>query len=112
MRRGELWWAELGPARGSSRAFRRPVLVVQDDAFNRSALDTVLVVPLTTTLRLADAPGNVLLPRSVTSLPADSVALVTAVVAVDKSDLATRVTRLPAASLSAVNRGLRLALGL
>ena len=71
--RGEVWWADLGAPDESGPGFRRPVLVVQNDAFNRSRLRTIVVAVLTSNLRLLDAPGNVLLPAKAAGLPRDSV---------------------------------------
>ena len=58
--RGEVWWADLGEPDGSEPGYRRPVVIMQSDAFNRSRLRTVIAVVLTTRLRLLEAPGNVL----------------------------------------------------
>jgi mRNA interferase MazF len=58
MIRGEIWWADFGIPFGSEAGFRRPVLVVQNDAFNESRIKTIVVLPLTTNLRLLDAPGK------------------------------------------------------
>ena len=71
---GDVWWADLGEPAGSEPGFRRPVLVVQGDAFNRSRIATVVCVVLTSQLKWADAPGNVLLSARATGLPKDSVA--------------------------------------
>lgn len=71
---GEVWWADLPDPVGSGSGFRRPVLIVQGDALNRSRIATVVCVPLTSNLRWADAPGNVLLSARSTGLPKDSVA--------------------------------------
>ncbi|MDR1211908.1 MAG: type II toxin-antitoxin system PemK/MazF family toxin [Spirochaetaceae bacterium] len=65
MIRGEIWWADFGIPFGSEAGFRRPVLIVQDDAFNESRMRTIVVLPLTTNLRLLDAPGNVLVNEPV-----------------------------------------------
>ena len=59
IRRGEVWWADLGDPRGSGPGFRRPMLVVSSDTFNRSKIATVVCAVITSNLRLADAPGNV-----------------------------------------------------
>ena len=72
--RGTIWWADLGAPRGSSPGFRRPVLIVQNDAFNRSRIGTTLAVVLTSNMRLLDAPGNVLVSAAESGLPKDSVA--------------------------------------
>ena len=90
---GEVWWADLPEPSGSEPGFRRPVIVVQGDAFNRSRIDTVVCVPLTSTLRWADAPGNVLLEARMTGLPKDSVANVSQIVTLDRASLTKRVGR-------------------
>ncbi|MFN5795985.1 MAG: type II toxin-antitoxin system PemK/MazF family toxin, partial [Planctomyces sp.] len=59
MQQGEIWWADLDAPVGSTAGFRRPVLIVQCDSFNRSRIATVVCVPLTSNLKWAEAPGNV-----------------------------------------------------
>jgi mRNA interferase MazF len=108
---GEVWWAELPDPTGSGPGFRRPVVVVQSDAFNASALATVVVVPLTSNLRWADAPGNVRLTARMTGLPRDSVANVSQIVTVDRAVLRDRVGRLTAAKVDLVLSGVEVLLG-
>jgi mRNA interferase MazF len=108
--RGEIWWADPGDLEGSEPGFRRPVLIVQSDAFNRSRLRTTLAVVLTSNLRLLDAPGNVLLPAKTAGLPRDSVANVSQVITVDRDFLAERAGRIRGALLRDVDAGLRLIL--
>lgn len=110
--RGQIWWADLGGPEGSEPGFRRPVLVVQDDAFNRSRLRTVIAVVLTTNVRLLDAPGNVLLAAKTTGLPKDSVANVSQLVTVDRGFLLELAGRLRGQPLRDVESGLRVVLGL
>lgn len=110
--RGSLCWADLGPAIGSRPAKRRPVLVVQADAYNESRLATVLVAVVTSNTALAAIPGNVFLPASSTGLPRDSVVNVTALVTLDKSDLGDLVGHVPDGLLHEVDRGLRRVLDL
>ena len=116
IRRGELWWVDLtSEPRGSEPGFRRPVVVVQDDAFNRSDLATVIVVVLTGNLALANVPGNVLLPRSETGLKRDSVANVSALITVDRAffgDPGFPLGKLGKRSLLAIEQGLSLVLSL
>ena len=112
IRRGEIWWASLGDPRGSEPGYRRPVLVVQADAFNRSRINTVLVVAITSNLRLAEAPGNVRLTRRQSKLPRESVVNVSQVLTLDKRFLTERVGRLPPKLLADVDQGLRLVLSL
>jgi len=108
---GDVWWADLGEPVGSEPGFRRPVVVVQGDDFNRSALRTVVTVSLTSNLRWADAPGNVRLTKRATGLPRDSVANVSQIVTLDKSILTERVGRLPAPKLELVLAGIDRVLG-
>jgi mRNA interferase MazF len=112
IQRGEVWWADLGEPVGSEPGFRRPLLIVQDDAFNRSRIDTTIAVVLTSNLRLLDAPGNVLVPKRVTKLPKDSVANVSQLVTLDRTDLIERAGKVSAEILAAVSAGLRLVLSL
>ena len=108
---GEVWWADLPEPSGSAPGFRRPIVVVQGDAFNHSRISTVVCVPLTGNLRWADAPGNVLLPARLTGLPQDAVANVTQIVTLDRGSLTDRVGRLPDAKLELVLFGIDVVLG-
>jgi len=108
---GDVWWADLGEPVGSEPGFRRPVIVVQGDSFNRSALRTAVAVPLTSNLRWAGAPGNVRLTARATGLPRDSVANVSQIVAVDRSILIERVGRLSPSKLELVLAGIDTVLG-
>lgn len=110
--RGNVHWADLGEAMGSRPAKRRPVVIIQADPYNRSRLATVLVAVLTSNTRLAAAPGNVFLPAAATGLPRDSVVNVTAMVTVNKDELADAVGQVPMALMRAVDAGLRQVLGL
>lgn len=112
IRRGEIWWASLPEPVASEPGARRPLLVVQADSFNRSAIRTLLAVVLTTNLGLEQAPGNVLLQKEETKLPKDSVANVSQVVTADRRFLTEKVSDLPARLLTEVDRGLRLILDL
>jgi len=113
MKRGEIWWADLGqdPV-GSEPAFRRPVLIIQSKPFNESRISTVIVAVITSNLALAEAPGNVRLSKSESGLPKASVVNVSQVVTVDKRVLTEKVKALPGAVVQKVDDGLRLALAL
>ena len=110
--RGQIWWAELQRPAGSEPGFRRPFLVVQSDAFNRSRLGTVLGVALTSNLKLVEAPGNVLLPAKSTGLSKDSVANVSQIVTIDRELLTDPVGRIRGQLLKDIDTGLRLVLSL
>lgn len=108
---GEVWWADLGEPVGSGPGYRRPVLVVQGDAFNRSAIATVVCVPLTSNVKWAGAPGNVALKPRDSGLSKESVANVSQVVALDRAVLVERVAKVPAAKLDLVLLGIDVVLG-
>ena len=110
--RGQIWWAELGEPRGSEPGYRRPVLIVQSDAFNRSRLRTTIVVVLTSNLRLVEAPGNVLIPAKTSGLSRDSVANVSQIITIDRDLLTEQAGKLRAPLLRDVESGLRLVLDL
>jgi mRNA interferase MazF len=112
VRRGEVWWVDFGLPFGSEPGCRRPAVVVQADAFNKSQLGTVLVVPLTRTLEWAKAPGNLLLRPKQTGLKHPSVANVSQVTVSDRRRLLERVGVLPGLALSRLDDGLRRVLDL
>lgn len=107
----EVWWADLGEPVGSAPGLRRPVVVVQCDALNHSRIGTVVCVPLTSNLKWSRAPGNVQLSAAATKLPKDSVANVSLVVALDKSQLAERAGRIPRRQLDLILSGIDVILG-
>lgn len=108
---GDIWWADLPEPSGSAPGFRRPVVVVQGDALNRSRIATAVCVPLTSNLRWADAPGNVLLRARLTGLPKDSAANVSQIVTLDKNTLTERVGKLSQKQLKLVLVGIDVVLG-
>ena len=108
---GDVWWAELPDPAGSGPGYRRPVVVVQGDALNRSRLATVVCVPLTSNLTWAEAPGNVQLAATLTGLPKDSVALAAQVIAVDRSLLTEHAGRLSRPKLKLILAGIDVVLG-
>jgi mRNA interferase MazF len=107
-----VWTADLGEPEGSEPGYNRPVLIVQNDAFNRSRLHTVIAVVLSTNLRLVAAPGNVLIPAKASGLKKDSVANVSQVITVDREFLLDLAGRVRGQFLEDVENGLRLILGL
>ncbi len=112
MTRGEIWWVDLGLPVGSEPGFKRPVLVIQDDAFNQSNINTVIVVAITSNLNLAEAPGNLILSKKDSSLPKESVLNVSQMVTLDRSRFLRKAGKLKQARMTAVDEGLRLVLGL
>jgi mRNA interferase MazF len=110
--RGEVWWADLGTPRGSAPALRRPVLVISDDRYNESRLQTVTVVVLTSTARLAALPGNLAVVAEFSGLDKSSVVNVTQVATVDRAALEDRAGQLPMWLMTQIDDGLRRALSL
>jgi len=110
MNRGEIWWAALPPPSASEPGFRRPLLIVQSDDFNRSRISTVIAVVVTSNLKLVHAPGNVSLPRKSTGLPKKSIANVSQIVTIDRSFFTRRTGRLTPEVMNEVDAGIRLVL--
>jgi mRNA interferase MazF len=108
---GEVWWADLREPIGSGPGYRRPVVVVQCDVLNQSRVNTVVCVPLTTNLKWADAPGNVLLAARATGLSKESVANVSLIVAIDKRQMTESVGKLTRRELDLVLGGIDTLLG-
>ncbi|XWK90119.1 MAG: type II toxin-antitoxin system PemK/MazF family toxin [Phormidium sp.] len=107
MYRGEIWWANLPDPVGSEPGYRRPVLIIEDDTFNQSRISTIIVVIITSNIQLAEAPGNVLLPRETSGLPRDSVANVSQILTIDKKFLVERVGTVPGYLQEEIDEGLR-----
>jgi len=108
---GQIWWADLREPRGSEPGYSRPVVVVQGDAFNRSRIGTIVCVPLTRNLRLAQAPGNVLLRASSTGLSDDSIANVSQLLTIDRRYFTDFVGVISTSELFAVLAGVDIVLG-
>jgi len=112
IKRGEIWWASLPKPSASEPGYKRPFLIVQSDDFNRSKIRTVIAVVITSNLRLAAAPGNVLLSSKISGLPKKSVANVSQLITVDKSFLTQKVRNLPQDVLREIDAGIRMVLSL
>ncbi|WP_209561011.1 type II toxin-antitoxin system PemK/MazF family toxin [Frigoribacterium sp. PvP032] len=108
--RGAVCWIDLGSPEGSAPAGRRPVVVVQADAFTRSALATVVVVALTSNTAVAEYPGNVFVPARASGLTKDSIVNVTQLATVDEAALSEPLGVLPSYLVDEVSAGLRLVL--
>lgn len=112
MQRGEIWWATLPAPAGSGPGKRRPVLVVQSDAFNASRIQTVIAAVITSNLELAAAPGNIVLRRRESKLSKDSVVNLSQLITLDRSFLTERVSAIPKRLTGSLDEGLRLVLGI
>ncbi len=107
MIKGEIWWANLPSPRGSEPAKRRPVLVVQNDIFNRSEINTVICAVITSNLHLANAPFNILLEKNVSKLEKSSVINISQIITLDKTYLTDFVSMLPKYFISQVDYSLK-----
>ncbi len=112
MQRGDIWWANLPAPSGSGPGHRRPMLIVQADTFNRSAISTVVCAVITSNIRLAGAPGNLRIAPRESGLPKPSVVNVSQLVTLDRSFLIERVQTLSASTMARVDEGLRLVTGI
>ena len=112
MKRGQIWWAELAEPGASEPGYRRPVIIVQADEFNSSRINTVIAVAITSSLRLADAPGNLRLSKSKTGLVKDSVANVSQILTIDKSFLTEQIGQLDRVTAQQLDESLQLVLSL
>ncbi|MEE9344591.1 MAG: type II toxin-antitoxin system PemK/MazF family toxin [Methylococcales bacterium] len=112
IKREEIWWASMGQPRGSEPGYRRPVVITSSNAFNESFIQTVVVVVITTNLRLANAPGNLKILKTKSGLHRDSVVNVSQIITLDKSFLTERIGRLNSKQIILLNEGIRLVLGI
>ena len=112
MKRGEIWWASLPDPAGSEPGYRRPVLIIQSDEFNRSGIKTVICSAITTNLNLAGAPGNVQLSLRSSGLSKPSVINVSQLISIDRTRLTERIKGIDTESMRQVDEGLRLILTL
>ena len=112
MKRGEVWWASLPDPIGSGPGYRRPVLIIQSDAFNRSGIGTIICAVISSNQKLAGAPGNVRLPKRASGLPKPSVVNVSQLISLDRKCLIKPVKELAPPTMSEVSEGLRLVMAL
>ena len=111
IRQGDIFWVDLGEPGGSEPGFRHPYVVIQNNVFNASRLNTVVLCALTSNVGRAKAPGNVLLRKGEGDLPKDSVVNITQIITVDKSDLVEKIGALPFARVNQIVEGVTLLLG-
>jgi len=108
IRQGEIYWVNLRAPSGSEPGYRHPHLVIQNNLFNRSRINTVVVASLTSNLKRAKAPGNVLLNKGEANLEKPSVVNISQIFTVNKSDLGEKIGALGEARIREVLDGLRL----
>ena len=108
MTRGEIWWVDLGMPFGSEPGYKRPVVIIQDDAYNKSKIQTVMVASISTNLNLAEAPGNVYLESNESGLPKNGVINISQISTIDKIRLIEKVRLLSFEIISEINFGLKI----
>ena len=107
---GDIYWIELDEPECSEPGYKHPHVIVQNNLFNRSTIKTVLVCPLTTNIKRASAPGNVLLGKKESNLPKESVVNVSQVFTVDKTQLDEYVGTLSSKRMTEILNGIKLVL--
>ena len=112
MTRGELWWADFGVPFGSEPGYKRPVIIIQNDFFNKSSINTVIVIPLTTNMILADAPGNIVLPKTESKLKKDSVITISQIEVIDRQRLIEKISKLDRIILEKIEDNILFVLGI
>ena len=112
MMRGDLWWADLGMPFGSEPGYKRPVLIVQSDFFNKSKINTTIIVPLTTNLQFAEAPGNILITKNESKLKKDSVITVSQMEVIDRQRLIEKIAKIDRAIIEKVENSIMFILGI
>lgn len=108
IRQGDIFWVNLGTPSGSAPGYRHPHVVVQNNLFNQSKINTVVVCALTSNLKRAGAPGNVLLTKGEANLKKASVVNISQIVTVDKSDLTKKIGTLPLSRVEQIIDGIKL----
>jgi mRNA interferase MazF len=112
MRRGEVWWVDLGDPRGSEPGYRRPVVIVSANRLNESGLSTTTIVVVSSNLRLESSIGNFRIPAGEIGLRKPSIVVGSALASVDKAFFLERIARLPDQRIAQLNDGLIITLGL
>jgi len=105
---GEIYWIDLGEPVGSEPGYRHPHVVIQNNLFNASKINTVVVCALTSNLKRAEAPGNVFLAKGEANLPKQSVVNITQVYTVNKIDLAEKIGKVSEKKLKEIIEGIKL----
>ena len=105
---GDVFWIEFNEPSGSEPGYRHPHVVIQNNLFNRSRVNTVLVCTLTSNLKRSDAPGNVTLNKGEANLPKKSVVSISQIFTVNKSDFSEKIGTLSKDRISQICHGVRL----
>ena len=112
IRKGSIYWVDFSPGKGSEPLGRRPGLVVQNDILNDSNLNTVIMLAITSTMKFAELPGNVVLRKGEANLPKRCVINVTQIKSVDKKSIKEKIGTLSKDRVNEVHAGLKLVMKL
>ena len=112
MIRGELWWVDLGIPFGSESGFRRPVVILQNDFFNKSLIKTIIIIPLSTNMLLAEAPGNIIITKRESKLNNNSVIVLSQIKAVDRARLIEKISKIDRTTMEKIENNLMFVLGI
>jgi mRNA interferase MazF len=112
MTRGEIWWVDYGIPYGSEPGYRRPVIVIQNDFFNNSKINTTIVIPLSTNLLLADVPGNIFINKKDSKLTKDSVILISQIGVIDNIRLKEKVSKVNKERIKEIENSIMFILGI
>jgi mRNA interferase MazF len=112
MTRGEIWWADYGIPYGSEPGYRRPVIILQNDFFNNSKINTTVVLPISSNLILADVPGNIFIEKRDFKLGKDSVALVSQIGVIDKERLIGKISKINRDLMEKIENSIMFVLGI
>ncbi|MEL6930458.1 MAG: type II toxin-antitoxin system PemK/MazF family toxin [Cyanobacteria bacterium J06600_6] len=108
IKQGDIYWIDLGEPVGAQSAYRHPHVVIQNNVFNKSRIATVVVCALTSNLKRANAPGNILLEKDEANLPKQSVVNVSQIFTVSKEQLQQKIGSLSKARIEQILAGIKL----
>lgn len=108
VKQGEIYWVDLGEPSGSEPGFRHPHIVIQNNIFNSSNINTVVVCSLTSNMQRAKAPGNVTLRKGEANLPKKSVVNISQIFTVNKSDLVEKMGQVSGERVCEILEGIKL----
>jgi mRNA interferase MazF len=112
MTRGEVWWVDYGIPYGSEPGYRRPVIILQNDFFNNSKMNTTVVIPISSNLLLADVPGNIYIEKKDLKLGKDSVILVSQIGVIDKERLVEKISKINRDIMEKIENNIMFILGI
>jgi len=112
MTRGELWWVDLGVPFGSESGFRRPVIILQNDFFNKSQIKSTIILPLSTNMILAEAPGNIIITKKESRLNKDSVVMLSQIKAIDRARLMEKISKIDRIIMEKIENNIMFILGI